>query len=313
MKQLIVFLLASSSFIVFGCSDSEDEVQFDPAPISFSFSCEEVTRGTPIDLSYLQQNSQLVMYAVWEADNSVYINKTELSYNSNTKYWEDGRSYYWPIDVNEELKFVSYAPENSDVFSNLDIVNHTIDFKVSEVVSEQVDFLGCNQQSHRTRNKNNGIVQFTYVHLLARVGIIINNNTGNELKDVSVAISGAFTTQGTRNLLNEQSGSWSKRTKESVTYFPELTSSSIADNASVENTSDNFIMVIPNGSVSITFTLNYTENGEQYTKEATITKKLEQKKLHTFNLNVNASADASAPATRAVAPLEVATCVEPWE
>jgi hypothetical protein len=255
------------------------------------------------------------MYAYWQDFNSIYIPRTELKYKNNS--WTDGNTYYWPLGA---ITLVSYSPATSSCITDLDTENHTVKFTVSHKVSEQIDLLTCNKRSSGNVEKNGMDIEFTYRHALARIDIIVKNNTSAELSNVRVDVSGKFTTQGIKRL--EDYAKWTSVVSptDTVSYTPTLTAKTIASGGSVENASNNSIMVIPNGNVDITFALHY--EGIESPQLSTVNKVyLKQGCSYVFTLNVNGSEeggdtetpDASAPATRAVAPLEVTTCMEPWE
>jgi hypothetical protein len=319
MKRGLFLILTLSTFLVFGCADSDDEAPSALMPIQVTCGGIETTRGSAYTKDSLENLSTIAMYAYWQGFTTsiIYIPKTELEYKNNS--WTDGNTYYWPLGA---ITLVSYSPATSSCITDLDTENHTVKFTVSHKVSEQIDLLTCNKRSSGNVEKNGKDIKFTYRHALARIDIIVKNNTSAELSNVGVDVSGKFTTQGIKGL--EDYAKWTSVVSptDTVSYTPTLTAKTIASGGSVENASNNSIMVIPNGNVDITFALHY--EGIESPQLSTVNKvNLKQGCSYVFTLNVNGSEDgddtetpdasASVPATRAVAPLEVTTCVEPWK
>jgi hypothetical protein len=293
-----------------------------------------ITRGSVIERSTSPSTYDLRLVAYWkEAKHNAkiikpFINPITLKYKStdNKKHiWSDDNTYYWPLVGC--VSFYCYGPyKETDTSTTLlwsiksTNDNPYLELKVPSEVSSQYDLLTCKGNTNVTSSDK---VEFTLRHALSRIGISIVNSTGSSITDLSVSFSGEFFTYGKWNL--QDFDSWSDKKIEHVTYTPELKDNNLADNGTTQNKDDNYLMVIPTQGdnteyIDISITVSFKIGGKAYV--ATNTQKEQNLKIETatrYSITLTTASiqevttSASAPATRAVAPLEVTTCVEPWE
>lgn len=312
--------------ITYGCAECDDEWEgLSTYPIAFT-TPSTISRGAEISKSTLP-TFQLRAFAYWrDLKESYNINKAiiepiTLSCVSTTssKYtWSDGNTYYWPLVG--YVSFYCYGPYSStDKSTTLIWTDETpyIKFKVSDNVQNQYDLLTCN--ANNNMQYKDGAVSFTLRHTLSRIGISIVNSTEKEITDLSASFSGDFCTYGEWKLQNYKN--WENRTTEQKTYTPALDVTTLAADGTTQNQSDNYLMLIPpEKAIAITITIRFKIGEKSYIATSTqAARKLAIESSYSYSITLTTASiqevttDASAPATRAVAPLEVTTCVEPWK
>lgn len=130
----------------------------------------------------------------------------ESANSSDESGWTSANLYYWPED--QDLAFVAVganAIKGNCLSRTTDMVNYA--FEVKSKPSQQVDLIVAPYQTSWNANKNGGVVNLKFEHLLSRIGFKIQSTASNEGVDIairSIKLRGIFPTFGDLNLADEQ-------------------------------------------------------------------------------------------------------------
>ena len=214
-----------------------------------------------------------------------------------TSAWTYNPLKYWLPEGH--IDFLAYAP----YAKNTALTESKINFTVADQVGNQKDLLWANATNKKKADKT---VTFTFNHALAKIGYTVKTNvvgtfTTITLNKITLAGSAdgkknAFYTSGTIDLskVNKATDLWTNfEGKQNFTWFngtQDLTSSSVSNS--------NYLFVIPQDFsdaasddlyVIVDYTINYnTGAAATMTSQVSskITKKFEQGKAYTINLNI---------------------------
>ena len=214
-----------------------------------------------------------------------------------TSAWTYNPLKYWLPEGH--IDFLAYAP----YAKNTALTESKINFTVADQVGNQKDLLWANATNKKKADKT---VTFTFNHALAKIGYTVKTNvvgtfTTITLNKITLAGSAdgkknAFYTSGTIDLskVNKATDLWTNfEGKQNFTWFngtQNLTSTSVSNS--------NYLFVIPQDFsdaasddlyVIVDYTINYnTGAAATMTSQVSskITKKFEQGKAYTINLNI---------------------------
>lgn len=122
--------------------------------------------------------------------------------------WTSDNIYYWPEDQNLAFAAVGLnAVQSKCLLPSSDKANYT--FEVKPITSQQVDLIVAPYQTGWNANKNNGVVNLKFEHLLSRVGFKVQSSAANEGVDISIRsikLCGIFPTYADLNLTSLDEG-----------------------------------------------------------------------------------------------------------
>ena len=218
MKRFL-FSVCALAAVVVGCSKSE--VLNRPnaeVPIEFNPYAGRVpvTRATADDIKTLGTDGFQVYAFFHSVDeqgesgepdwSSPYMDKV-VKYGKKTTdaeetpdYWYYSGHAYWP--ASKELAFIAYGLNAEEQITPVDGAPQKIDFTVAEVVASQKDLLVAAIQRNKTYvegvTEGDGTVNFTFSHLLSRIGfsLVTKDNNAIPVTIEQVKLEGTFYEKG---------------------------------------------------------------------------------------------------------------------
>ena len=211
MKRFL-FSVCALAAVVVGCSKSE--VLNRPnaeVPIEFNPYAGRVpvTRATADNIKTLGTEGFQV-YAFFHGESgepdwaSPYMNKV-VKYGKKTEDATDSTWYYsghayWP--ASKELAFIAYGLNAEDQITPVADAMQKIDFTVAGAVASQKDLLVAAIQRNKTYvegvTEGDGTVDFTFSHLLSRIGfsLVTKDNNSVPVTIEQVKLKGTFYEKG---------------------------------------------------------------------------------------------------------------------
>ena len=267
------------------------------------------SRGSVLEIADLQKSKDgFGVFGNYSSEETTtaygknWFDNEQVTYK--TSAWTYEPLKYWL--PKGHIDFLAYAPHDSN--QKL-IDNSKLNFTVSSTVTDQKDLLWANAANKTKDNiaSTNNKVKFKFAHALAKIGYTVKTNvvgtaTTITLNKITLAGSdtepatGAFYTKGTIDLSkeNKATGLWTN--VEGKQYFTWFTENQQLTVSSVPN--PNYLFVIPQDFsdaasddlyVIVDYTINYnTGAAATMTSQVSskITKKFEQGKAYTINLNI---------------------------
>lgn len=260
-----------------------------------NYSSTEFTEGTPAAYG-----------------NNLFANQ-QVTYDKTKSKWTYSPLKYWPTEGH--IDFLAYAPYNAGKVQD----PYSLEFNVSEKITEQKDLLYTNKTVGQTMTNNSGTkkVTFKFDHALSRLGysVKLNGTCSSDatitLKKITLAGSapattgstteptGAFHKTGTINLStgnwtptsDKQAFKWySAETKgsQSITFTSENSTST--SNKAYTNNGDEYLFVIPQDFskagntlfVIVEYTIQYTGVKGSDGQPATMTNKVYKQLSYNF-------------------------------
>ena len=238
---------------------------------------------------------------------SVEIMNNQLVEGGNGA-WNYTPIKYWP--QSGALYFSAYAPYASASNGITPSYNtSTRSFDLTYVMpadeADQVDLLMAQNVDVADCSNRPAKVQFTFGHILSRIGLTArykgtNVAAGTTVTLTDVKVSGKFMASGDYIV----SGGWSNQVASASTVIydrpaEKLDATGLTTSAQNLLAGDNYVMVIPNGSVAMegTITVSYTVRTSdgvemQYVKDASSPLNYEPNKTYMYNLIIDLDADA---------------------
>lgn len=228
-------------------------------------------------------------------EDSDFSDQAIMNFMYNQKVTHDGSAWtyaplkYWPNNPGDKVSFFAYAPYIENVA--VPIANKAkVTFTVQDAVADQKDLVVAEALKNLTKQAITGNVNFTFQHVLARVGLNVeamfdlvnsdvtgatDHNTGNgskatgtNIKVTKVELIGKFDKEGVIDLTDS---SWSgvAAAGEDVIYTWQAANfvSSVADNVTTTkqqlNDAAHYAMIIPQSvegmKVRVTYTVTTTD------------------------------------------------------
>lgn len=239
------------------------------------------TQGFAVFASYTGQEDFL-------AQEMNFMYNQQVTHNGTA--WEYTPLKYWPNNPDDQVSFFAYAPHNVDGASP--IANEAkVNFTVQGAVADQKDLVVADALKDQTKQAIAGKVDFTFKHVLARVGLnveamfdLVNGDaTGNTdtnkdngtkatettIKVTKVELIGKFDKDGVIDLTNSTWTGVDSSTAPDVTYTWEAANfvTSVANDVTTGkqklNNDDNYAMIIPQNvtgmKVKVTYTVTTTD------------------------------------------------------
>lgn len=214
MKRFI-FSVCALAAVVVGCTKSEvinrphaeEPIQFNPY-----LGRIPVTKATAANKAVLGEEGFQVYAFIHEANktpdysSNVYMNKV-VTQNKEGNWTYSGNAY-WPATA--ELDFIAYGLNAEDLITPNETQKNLINFKVPSTVAEQKDLLVAkivpNMVYAEGTGANNGVVNFTFSHLLSRVGfsLVTKENNGVNVTIEKIDLVGDFYKEGEVDLILTQ-------------------------------------------------------------------------------------------------------------
>lgn len=259
-----------------------------------------------------------------------FLNQT-MNFMYNQKVTLDGSAWkyfplkYWPNNDGDKVSFFAYAPHNVTGADPIDD-QAQVNFTVQDAVASQKDLVVADAVTNKTKQDIAGTVDFTFKHMLARVGLNVeamfdlvngdvtgkpdsnkDNGTkadGTIIKVTKVELIGKFDKAGVIDLTTSSWSGVDSSTAPDVTYSWVAANfvSSVADNVTTDkqqlNNEANYAMIIPQNvsgmKVKVTYTVTTTD-GNLTSGESAIDNEItsdafnfnfEQGKAYMFNLHL---------------------------
>ena len=222
--------------------------------------------------------------------------------------WSYSPIKYWP--QSGALYFSAYAPYATASNGITPTYNtSTRSFDLSYVMpadeADQVDLLMAQNVDVADCSNRPAKVQFTFGHILSRIGLTArytgtNVAAGTTVTLTDVKVSGKFMASGDYTV----SGGWANQVASASTVIydrpaEKLAATGLTTSAQNLLAGDNYVMLIPNGSVAMdgTITVSYTVRTSdgvemQYVKDASSPLNYEPNKTYMYNLIIDLDADA---------------------
>ena len=237
---------------------------------------------------------------------SVEIMNNQLVEGGNGA-WSYSPIKYWP--QSGALYFSAYAPyatASNGITPSYNTSTRSFDltYVMPADEADQVDLLMAQNVDVADCSNRPAKVQFTFGHILSCIGLTArytgNVSAGTTVTLTDVKISGKFMASGDYTV----SGGWANQAASASTVIYDRPAAKLAATALTTTAQgllagDNYVMVIPNGSVAMegTITVSYTVRTSdgvemQYVKDASSPLSYEPNKTYIYNLIIDLDADA---------------------
>ena len=214
MKRFI-FSVCALAAVVVGCTKSEvinrphaeEPIQFNPYTGRIP-----VTKGTAADIDSLGQFGFQVYAFIHDGNNSgdnseiydtkPYMDKIVTRQNS---VWTYPGKAYWPGQ--SKLNFIAYGLNTGKLLSTTE-QEHMVNYTVPDTVAYQRDLLVAKYQPNMQYDEKteNGTVDFTFSHLLSRIGFsLVTKEDGTLVSIEQIDMKGNFYRTGEVNLAHAES------------------------------------------------------------------------------------------------------------
>lgn len=187
MKRFI-FSVCALAAVVVGCTKSEvinrphaeEPIQFNPYTGRIP-----VTKGTAADIQALGTSGFQVYAFMYSGTNSDGVYDTtpymdKVVTNTDGKGWTYSGNAYWP--GSNLLNFIAYGLNTGNLVTPTE-QEHIINYTVPVAVADQRDLLVAKYQSGMKYDEenDNGTVNFTFSHLLSRIGFSLVTKKSNPI------------------------------------------------------------------------------------------------------------------------------------
>ena len=300
MKQKLTVLVAV--LIALTACNKEDGTSSGVAgPIAFDTYAGGLTRTVALT------TSNLSTFGAAAYTGSVEIMNNQLVEGGNGA-WDYTPIKYWP--QSGALYFSAYAPYATASNGITPTYNaSTRSFDLTYVMpadeADQIDLLMAQNIDVEDCSNRPAKVPFTFGHILSRIGLTArytgtNVAAGTTVTLTDVKVSGKFMASGDYTV----SGGWSNQVASASTVIYDRPTAKLAATALTTTAQgllagDNYVMVIPNGSVAMegTITVYYTITSPdgvsmEYVKDASSPLSYEPNKTYIYNLIIDLDADA---------------------
>ena len=171
-------LVALLFFAACANENSEPTPELVTFDISDSQDWRDVTRGAALTQTTLcDRGFGVFAYytedKAWSAYNKPeipnFINNSKVTSANNGASWGYSPVKYWPATQGHKISFFAYAPHDP---SQKVVENTKIDFTVADDVKDHIDLVWSNENTI-DKTKDNGGINFTFKHALARIGFSV--------------------------------------------------------------------------------------------------------------------------------------------
>lgn len=231
---MLISALALAALATTSCSNEETKA-IEPQSNAIEFGTylgrDAISRGTVLDLGGLKL-SGFGVFAAYTAQNDFSTETMNFMSNEEVTYDTDAWTYsplkYWPNNPGDKVSFFAYAPYNV-TGATAGTTSATVNFTVQDAVASQKDLVVAEALKNKTKQAITGKVNFTFKHVLARIGLNVeaqvdlvnDDNTGDPddstlgngslasettIKVTKVELIGKFDKDGVIDLTNS---SWS--------------------------------------------------------------------------------------------------------
>lgn len=234
------------------------------------------------------KNDGFAVFASYTGQSNFSNETMNFMYNQKVTHngtaWQYTPLKYWPNNPNDKVSFFAYAPHNVDGASPI-ADKAQVTFTVQDLVANQKDLVVADALKNQTKQAITGNVNFTFKHVLARVGLNVeamfdlvnsdatgtpDNGTPNGDKAAETTINvtkveliGKFDKNGVIDLTDS---SWSgvAAAGEDVIYTWQAANfvASVANNVTTTkqqlNDAAHYAMIIPQNVTGMTVRVTYT-------------------------------------------------------
>ena len=276
-KNFLLGFIAFAALAVTSCTN-DDVNEFIPQGKAIEFSTyvgrDAQARGVETTPSTLR--SGFGVYAYLHNGTTTYANANFLA---NEKVYDTPWKYdhikYWPKEASAEVDFLAYGPYNL----NASVANGVLTYTVNETAANQEDLV----VAAPLKNKKSGVVEFTFQHMLSRVGFTLHVEGQASSTINSVSFTGTFKNQCKVNMTT---------TPLATAEFGDAAAHTYTLNSPVAT---DYLMIVPQ-TLTADVTINYSVT---YAGDVTVTSSatasltgftFAQGKAYTINANVQGEA-----------------------
>lgn len=181
MKRL--FILASAAIVALA-SCTKTQVVYTEAPEEIGFKA-YAGAMTKADLN--ATHSSLGVFAYLEGTATQYFPNSQFTNIGNN--WSGGK--YWPLDAEQGLDFILYAPyaSDADYATNTKVLTLTIPDNTPDADTPQVDWLYGTTVANGDKKTNSAGVTASMAHALAKVTVTLQANKADAFTFVSLTLN----------------------------------------------------------------------------------------------------------------------------
>lgn len=300
MKRI---LICAAAAIVALASCSKTQVVYNDAPEEIGF---KTVTGVMTKANLDVTHTSMGVFAFLNPQASVYFEDTRFTTTSDNK-WNGGK--YWPIDGEQKIDFVVYAPSKEDVTNSNAIVNYadkTLTLTIPDNTpagdpKKQVDWLYGNTMPQGTKNGNKTSgVGVELSHALSKISVVLTTAETTAFKFVSLTLNGTKQ-KGTITIDYGASPMSVTTSGADVSYQHSFTG--LAENAAIPaSTPMGDVLVFPTEATDFTFKYKMVGSNETLTQPIQLDGAWDPSKHYTYTINIVGNQITIIPTVEAWSP-----------
>ncbi len=276
--------LLLTALLTVGCSDDEQTTDNTTVALQLNLSEEpwqgetlQLTRATATEEALKASTEGFGLYC-----SEFKMADTQVTWDATHQRWDYGNLLLWPHKMSTTVNMYAYAPYDGD--GTYAVSSGVLTFNTT--INNTTDLLCAGVKDAQRTTENKGTIALKFQHVLAKLSFgTITNHYGRPITLESISVTG---TLYTRRQLTMATGVWSD--EGAITKFSDKPYSSLNQNVAAGETtdfttSDTPLLLIPDKTVNVTFTISTTDFGTESFTFSNIP--LEKGVNKTLNLTIN--------------------------
>lgn len=276
-KNFLLGFIAFAAMAVTSCTNDEMN-EFIPQGKAIEFSTylgrDAQARGSEETAGTLKAGFGVLAYQYTSS-----VNYGTANFMNNVEVYDVGSGWtytnkkYWPTDPTNKIDFLAYAPFTGDASSQVSLSGKTITLTVPETVADQKDLVVATPVT----GKNSGTVDLTFGHMLSRIAFYAKTAASygpTTITITDISLTGKFHGTGTVDLAAASPNitGTDANVGTEKTYSPVLSGAALSTTLAMQNTSENYLMLIPAEAQNLSLSITYDVKDTDGTVTNTITK-----------------------------------------
>ena len=276
-KNFLLGFIAFAAMAVTSCTNDEMN-EFIPQEKAIEFGTyigrDAQSRGSIEDAETLEDGFGVLAYQY-----TTSTNYSSANFMNNVEVYDEGSGWtytnkkYWPTDPTNKIDFLAYAPYTGDASDQVSLSGKTITLTVPETVADQKDLVVATP----VIGQNSGTVALTFGHMLSRIAFYAKTAASYEPTEITVtkiSLTGKFHGTGTVDLAaaSPKITGTDANVGTEKTYSPVLSGAALSTTLAMQNTSENYLMLIPAEAQNLSLSITYDVTDTNGTVTNTITK-----------------------------------------
>ena len=286
--------LLLTALLTVGCSDDEQTADNTTAALQLNLSEEpwqgetlQLTRATATEEALKASTEGFGLYC----SEFKMAGNTHVIWDATHQRWDYGNLLLWPHNRETIVNMYAYAPYDGDGTyadgSSFTVSDGTLMFTTT--IGNTTDLL-CAGKTNAKQTDDQGTVTLKFQHVLAKLSFgTITNHYGRPITLKSISVTGTLYTRRQLTMATEMAtGVWiddEAKTASSTKTYSSLNQNVAAGETTDFTTSDTPLLLIPDKTVNVTFTISTTDFDTESFTFSNIP--LEKGVNKTLNLTIN--------------------------